>query len=123
MQQPEGDGKVREKAAYKRIEAYGVIGNLETCALVGLDGSIDWCCFPYLESPAVFAAILDRRRGGFFSVRPHASFEAGTAYIPHTNVLRTRFVLPEGLVVMTDFMPPAGGVKYRAEAYSGGCTA
>jgi GH15 family glucan-1,4-alpha-glucosidase len=97
--------KVREDSSYKRIEEYGLIGNLETCALVGPDGSIDWRCFPYLDSPSVFAAILDRRKGGFFSVRPRGRFESILAYVPHTNVLRTRFELAEGRVILTDFMP------------------
>ena len=49
---------------YKPIEDYGVIGNLETVALVGRDGAIDWCCFPHVESASIFARILDTDRGG-----------------------------------------------------------
>ena len=52
--------------AYKPIESYGVIGDLHTVALVGMDGSIDWCCLPHFDSPSIFAAILDERKGGFF---------------------------------------------------------
>ena len=53
---------------YKPIESYGVIGDLHTVALVGMDGSIDWCCLPQFDSPSIFAAILDERKGGFFKI-------------------------------------------------------
>lgn len=54
---------------YNKIEQYGLIGNLETCALVGRDGSLDWCCFPHLESLSVFAAIVDIDQGGHLHLR------------------------------------------------------
>src|SRR5258707_7732605 len=53
-----------EIMGYKPIESYGVIGDLHTVALVGIDGSIDWCCLPHFDSPSVFAAILDDQKGG-----------------------------------------------------------
>ena len=56
--------------AYLPIESYGVIGDLHTAALVGLNGSIDWLCFPSFDSPSVFAAILDDERGGRFQIAP-----------------------------------------------------
>jgi GH15 family glucan-1,4-alpha-glucosidase len=56
--------------AYKPTENYGVIGDLHTVALVGVDGSIDWCCLPHFDSPSVFAGILDDRKGGFFKIAP-----------------------------------------------------
>lgn len=61
---------------YKPLEEYGVIGNKETVALVGRDGAIDWCCFPHIESPSLFARILDSQRSGHFAVSPNQSFEA-----------------------------------------------
>jgi GH15 family glucan-1,4-alpha-glucosidase len=90
---------------YSAIENYGVIGNLETCALVGDDGAIDWCCFPHLESGSVFAAILDDGRGGHFSIQPRNSFESDQQYVDGTNVLETTFSVDDGEATLTDFMP------------------
>ena len=90
---------------YKPIGAYGLIGNLETCVLVSDDGSIDWCCLPYLQSPSVFAAILDDQKGGRFSIQPSDSFDATQRYLPNTNVLETEFTTDSGTVVLRDFMP------------------
>lgn len=101
---------------YKDIEDYGIIGNLETCALVGDEGSIDWLCLPYLESPSVFAAILDNERGGHFAIQPVSKFHSFQAYIRHTNILRTTFNTPFGMVAITDFMPVIGddSPRYRS---------
>jgi len=99
--------------AYLPIESYGVIGDLHTAALVGLNGSIDWLCFPRFDSPSVFAAILDDEKGGRFKIAPRS--EGATRkqmYFPDTNVLVTRFLSPEGVAEVTDFMPvgePAPG--------------
>ncbi|HML04883.1 MAG TPA: glycoside hydrolase family 15 protein [Methanobacterium sp.] len=95
--------------SYKDIEDYGIIGNLETCALVGNDGSIDWLCFPYLESPSVFAAILDTERGGKFTIQPVSKFNSFQSYIRNTNILQTTFNTPFGMVSLTDFMPVKEG--------------
>ncbi len=93
---------------YKRLEDYGLIGNLETCALVGRDGSIDWCCLPHLESPSVFAAILDVEKGGHFHIKPRQQSKARQSYVENTNVLRTTFETPSGVATLTDFMPVKG---------------
>jgi GH15 family glucan-1,4-alpha-glucosidase len=90
--------------AYKDLEEYGIIGNLETCALVGRDGSIDWLCFPHLESPSVFAAILDARKGGEFRISPARPYESEQNYIENTNILQTVFRGDWGRLVLTDFM-------------------
>jgi GH15 family glucan-1,4-alpha-glucosidase len=87
------------------IEDYGVIGNLETCPLVGRDGSIDWCCFPHIESSSVFASILDDEGGGHFAVQPATDFESEQAYVSRTNVLQTEFRTDSGTLELTDFMP------------------
>src|SRR5215813_255708 len=92
--------------AYHPIENYGVIGDTQTVALVGINGSIDWFCFPRFDSPSVFAAILDDKKGGYFKI---ASGNAGITrkqlYWPDTNVLITRFLSPDGVAEITDYMP------------------
>jgi len=81
---------------YQPIEHYGVIGNLRTAALVGLDGSIDWLCLPRFDSPSVFAAILDDAIGGRFRIAPLVEgARQKQFYWPDTNVLVTRFLHPE----------------------------
>ncbi|QNL48459.1 glycoside hydrolase family 15 protein [Olivibacter sp. SDN3] len=92
--------------SYKPIENYGIIGNMKTAALVGLDGSIDFLCFPRFDSPSVFARILDAKKGGFYSVEPQMkSMHTKQLYIPGTAVLITRFFSDEGIVELTDYMP------------------
>ncbi|MEE9560788.1 MAG: trehalase-like domain-containing protein, partial [Acidiferrobacterales bacterium] len=90
---------------YKKISDYGVIGNLHSVALVGLDGSIDWLCLPYIDSPSVFGALLDDEKGGRFRVSPRGAFDSVAEYLPDTNVLRTRFRTRTGIMQVTDFMP------------------
>jgi GH15 family glucan-1,4-alpha-glucosidase len=93
----------------ERIENYGVIGNMRTVALVSLRGSIDWLCFPHFDSPSVFSALLDERSGGSFSIQPADVADARVAtkqlYWPDTNVLLTRFLSPDGVAELEDFMP------------------
>src|SRR2546427_9171789 len=90
---------------YKPIESYGVIGDMDSVALVGMDGSIDWCCLPYFDSPSVFAAILDQEKGGHFSIHAAAESRRQQMYLPETNVLVTRFLSTEGVGELIDFMP------------------
>lgn len=91
---------------YRPIESYGLIGNMRTAALVGQDGSIDWLCLPQFDSPSVFAAVLDDRKGGRFRIAPvqngvtHKQF-----YWPDTNILVTRFLSDSGVGQIIDFMP------------------
>jgi GH15 family glucan-1,4-alpha-glucosidase len=94
--------------AYQPIENYGIIGNLRTVALVGMNGSIDWFCFPAFDSPSVFAAILDDEKGGRFRIAPSESTDTITTkqfYWPETNVLITRFFGRDGVAEVIDFMP------------------
>jgi GH15 family glucan-1,4-alpha-glucosidase len=98
-------GEPRPELRYKRIEDYGIIGDLHTAALAGMDGSIDWFCYPHFDSPSVFAALLDADRGGRFRIRPTVTPIAKQLYLPDTNVLITRFLSPEGVGELRDFMP------------------
>jgi GH15 family glucan-1,4-alpha-glucosidase len=92
--------------SYRPIESYGIIGDLHTTALVGLDGSIDFMCFPKFDSPSVFAALLDNRRGGRFRIAPVLEeVRHKQLYLPETNVLITRFLSHEGVAEIVDFMP------------------
>ena len=93
------------KIGYKPIGDYGIIGNMLSAALVGIDGSIDWCCLPRFDSPSVFAAILDDEKGGRFHIKPLLPFESRQAYMPDTNVLQTTFQTETGTATVTDFMP------------------
>jgi len=101
--------------AYKPIESYGVIGDLHSVALVANDGSIDWCCLPHFDSPSVFAAILDDRKGGSFKIAVQRDSSHRQLYLPETNVLITRFLSEEGVGEVIDFMPivPKGSPKHH----------
>jgi len=87
------------------ISDYGVIGDMRTAALIGLDGGIDWCCLPRFDSGSVFAALLDRERGGTWAIRPCGEWTSTQRYLPRTNILETTFRTPDGVVILTDFMP------------------
>ncbi|MFQ5606829.1 MAG: trehalase-like domain-containing protein, partial [Candidatus Zixiibacteriota bacterium] len=90
---------------YQPIENYGIIGDLHTLALVGMDGSIDWLCFPHFDSPSIFAAALDDKKGGRFRIKsPDEGVTCRQLYWPDTNVLVTRFLSPQGVGEITDFM-------------------
>jgi GH15 family glucan-1,4-alpha-glucosidase len=91
------------------ISAYGMIGDMRTAALVGLDGAIDWLCLPRFDSASVFAALLDRERGGSWAIRPDAPWVSHQRYRPRTNVLETVFDTAEGRIAVTDFMPLGEG--------------
>lgn len=100
--------------SYQPIENYGIIGNLNTVALVGLDGSIDFMCFPQFDSPSVFGRLLDDRKGGYFSINPgFRQMRSKQLYLPDTNVLLTRFLSSEGVGEITDFMPVGQQVVRR----------
>src|SRR5262245_17351987 len=91
---------------YAPIGEYGVIGDLHTIALVGMDGSIDFLCLPHFDSPSVFAALVDAERGGRFQVAPPLEGAARKQlYLPDTNVLLTRFLGADGVAEVSDFMP------------------
>lgn len=87
------------------ISAYGLIGDMRTAALVGLNGAIDWCCLPRFDSGSVFGALLDPERGGTWSVRPDEPWTSTQRYLPRTNILETTFTTADGVMTVTDFMP------------------
>jgi len=92
---------------YLPIKDYGIIGNLETAALVSKNGSIDWMCLPDFDSPSIFANILDAKRGGKFSISPIDGFTSEQKYIEKTNILETTFhVEGDKIFKIVDFMPP-----------------
>ena len=90
---------------YQPIENYGVIGDMETVALVGMDGSIDFMCFPHFDSPTIFAAILDHEKGGRFRIAPVLEgARQKQLYLPDSNVLLSRFLSEGGVAEISDFM-------------------
>lgn len=94
--------------AYKPIENYGIIGNMHSSALVGIDGSIDWLCFPRVDSPSLFGAILDENKGGHFKISSDLpGIKCKQFYWPETNVLITRFLTDSGVGELVDYMPVA----------------
>src|ERR1051326_3150472 len=97
----------RLSQTYLPIEDYGLIGNLHTVALVGKNGSIDWCCIPRFDAPSVFGALLDAEKGGFFRIAPPETpgMEHKQLYLPDTNILITRFLTVDGVGELSDYMP------------------
>jgi GH15 family glucan-1,4-alpha-glucosidase len=91
---------------YLPIADHGLIGNHHTVALVGIDGTIDWFCCPRFDSPSLFGAILDKDKGGYFRISSDdEDARCKQFYFPDTNVLITRFLTPDGVGEVTDFMP------------------
>src|SRR6516164_4425419 len=91
---------------FQPIENYGVIGNMKSIALVGMNGSLDFLCYPNFDSPTVFAALLDEKQGGRFQIEPQlTNVRIRQLYLPDTNILLTRFLAEEGVAELTDYMP------------------
>ncbi len=96
--------------AYQPIENYGIVGDLHSVALVGMDGSIDMMSFPHFDSPTIFAALLDDQKGGRFQIAPTLKDGRNRQlYLPDTNVLLTRFLSQGGVSEVSDFMPVERG--------------
>ncbi|MET1034402.1 MAG: glycoside hydrolase family 15 protein [Arthrobacter sp.] len=94
---------------YPAIADHGLIGDLQTAALVATDGTLDWFCSPRFDSPSIFASLLDRHRGGYFSARPvDEAFTTKQLYLPDTAILVTRFLTEGGVGELVDFMPATG---------------
>ncbi len=92
--------------SYQPIENYGIVGDLHTVALVGVDGSIDFMCFPTFDSPSIFAALLDDQKGGRFLLAPtKKEARRKQLYLPDSNILLSRFLFEDGVAEVSDFMP------------------
>lgn len=101
--------------AFEAIRDYGFIGNLGSCALVSRKGSIDWCCLPRIDSPSIFAGILDPEKGGQFSIRPAGELRGvEQQYLPQTNILKTTFQTATGTLELLDWMH-MGGFEFEEE--------
>jgi GH15 family glucan-1,4-alpha-glucosidase len=95
---------------YPDISEHGLIGDLQTAALVSTDGTIDWFCCPRFDSPSVFASLLDHDRGGHFHIGPDRDdYVSRQLYFPDTAILITRFLSPDGVGEVVDFMPVLEG--------------
>jgi GH15 family glucan-1,4-alpha-glucosidase len=95
--------------SYPAIEDHGLIGDLQTAALVTNDGIIDWFCAPRFDSPSIFAGLLDIKRGGYFRIAPEGTqYITKQLYLPGTPILVTRFLSADGVGEVIDFMPIAG---------------
>ncbi len=94
---------------YPPIENHGLIGDLQTSALVSTDGTIDWMCLPRIDSPSVFASLLDKDKGGYFRICPVGDgYVTRQMYLPGTAILITRYMSEAGVGEVADFMPIAG---------------
>src|SRR5881392_3811682 len=117
MQETRTRQSSRSSTAYLPIEDYALIGDLHTVALVGKNGSIDWCCIPRFDAPSVFGALLDANKGGYFRIAPPDTPGMGhkQLYLPETNILITRFLTVDGVGEVTDFMPikQSGSAEYQ----------
>ena len=103
------------EASWPQIQDYGIIGDCRSAALISRTGSIDWLCWPRFDKPSIFAALLDRDRGGHWRISPASAATITRRYIPDTNVLETRFSAPSGEAVLTDLMPGASSIHYKKD--------
>jgi GH15 family glucan-1,4-alpha-glucosidase len=101
-----GPAPTRSGAGYLPIEEHGIVGDLRTVALVGTDGTVDWYCPSRFDAPSLFGALLDARKGGYFSLRSRSSGRPKQLYLPDTNILLTRFQGAEAVGEVIDFMVP-----------------
>lgn len=121
-----GGGPPLRRGGYAPLRDYAAIGDGRSVALVAPDGSVDWLAWPDLDSPTVFAAVLDARRGGRFALEPTVAYRADRRYLPGTNVLETTFRTDQGTVRVTDAMTlpdtaltPGRELQRRVEGLSG----
>src|SRR6266571_4136609 len=97
-------------AEYPDISSHGLIGDLQTAALVSTDGTLDWFCCPRFDSPSVFASLLDANLGGYYKIAPDRDdYVSRQLYLPDSAILITRFMTPDGAGEVHDFMPVVEG--------------
>ena len=102
--------RVPKQLPSEPIENHGVVGDLKTVALVDMNGTIDFMCWPRFESPSMFASLLDSERGGTFELEPDLeNMRRRQMYLPDTNVLLTRFLSAKGVAEISDFMTATEG--------------
>ncbi|KAL6872312.1 family 15 glycoside hydrolase [Trichoderma longibrachiatum] len=108
-----------QSGGYLPIEDYGIVGNMHTCALVGLDGSIDFMCWPDFDSPSVFCRLLDKNKGGYFGISPAPEIGCTTKqqYLPSSCILQTRYIHEDGVVDVVDFFPRPKSAKVMTKGY------
>jgi GH15 family glucan-1,4-alpha-glucosidase len=95
---------------YPDISNHGLIGDLQTAALVATDGTVDFFCCPRFDSPSVFCSLLDADKGGYCRISPAVStYVSKQLYLPNTAMLITRFMTPDGVGEVQDFMPVIEG--------------
>ncbi|KAL5392715.1 hypothetical protein DPSP01_000417 [Paraphaeosphaeria sporulosa] len=103
----DGAPSIRGDTGYMPVENYGLIGNMRTSALVATDGGVDMMCWPDFDSPSIFARMLDKDKGGHFSVGPAAGqlYTTKQQYLPSSNILQTRHLHEDGVMNVIDFFP------------------
>jgi len=94
-----------DEASFPQIQDYGIIGDCRAAALVSREGSVEWLCWPRFDKPAIFAALLDREKGGYWRISPAEAAKVQRRYLPDSNVLETTFYAETGTAVLTDLMP------------------
>ncbi len=102
---------------YRSIADYGLIGDLHSAALVSKDGSIDYCSLPWLDSPTIFASLLDDERGGFFSLQPSEPFSSEQQYLTNTNILSCTFRTKDAEARLLDFMVVENGARIKKTSH------
>lgn len=107
--------RIAALGGWPQIQDYGIIGDCRSAALVSRQGSIDWLCWPRFDSPSVFAALLDRRRGGHWRISPVEPATVERQYLPDSNVLETHFTVQSGTVTLTDIMASGSGALQADE--------
>src|SRR6266851_4774963 len=101
-----GNGRPAAPTDYLPIEEHGIVGDLRTVALVGTDGTVDWYCPCRFDAPSLFGALLDAKKGGYFSLCSRSNGRPKQLYLPDTNILLTRFQGTEAVGEVIDFMVP-----------------